>query len=134
MIAHQWRQPLSVIAMGANNLIVDVELNELNEENIKEETDIILKQTEHLSKTIDDFRNFFRQDKEKEEVKLGDVMKEALQIIGKSLENMQISFSLKHSDRYTIKTYSRELLQVYINILKNAKESLAENKESNRQY
>ncbi len=132
MIAHQWRQPLSVIAMGANNLIVDVELNELNEENIKEETDIILKQTEHLSKTIDDFRNFFRQDKEKEEVKLGDVMKEALQIIGKSLENMQISFSLKHSDRYTIKTYSRELLQVYINILKNAKESLAENKESNR--
>lgn len=132
MIAHQWRQPLSVIAMGVNNLTLDIDFNNLNEENSKKELEIILKQTEHLSKTIDDFRNFFRPDKEIEEVKLKDVINEAKKIIGKSLSNENISLSIQQDNNYVVKTYSRELLQVYINLLNNAKEALVDNKIKNR--
>ncbi len=132
MIAHQWRQPVSVIAMGANNLLIDIELDTLNQKSIKTESRNILKQTEYLSKTIDDFRNFFRPDKEMEEVKLEAVIYEAQKIIGSDLENHNITLSVEYDKSYIVKTYSRELLQVYINLLKNAKEALIENRENNR--
>lgn len=132
MIAHQWRQPITVIAMGANNMLVDIELDELKEESIKEQAQSILRQTDYLSRTIDDFRNFFRPDKEKEEVNLEDVMNEAEQIIGKSLEHNAVTLSIRDENGYKVKTYSRELLQVFINLLKNAKEALVEKREKDR--
>jgi len=132
MIAHQWRQPITVIAMGANNMLVDIELEEVKEESFKEEAKNILKQTEYLSKTIDDFRNFFRPDKEKEEVNLEEVMTEAQKIIGKTLEHANITLSIKDKNGYKVKTYSRELLQVFINLLKNAKEALIGHRSTDR--
>jgi nitrogen fixation/metabolism regulation signal transduction histidine kinase len=132
MIAHQWRQPLSVISMGANNMLVDIELEEMEAEKVKQYSYGILRQTEYLSKTIDDFRNFFRPDKALEEVKLEDILDEAQKIIGKTLEHSNIALHITCNQSYRVKTYSRELLQVYINLLKNAKEALVEHTSSQR--
>jgi len=132
MIAHQWRQPITVIAMGANNTLLDIELDNLSAESCKKQAQRILKQTEYLSKTIDDFRNFFRPDKEKEVIKVEDVMSEAEKIIGKSLENNGVKLTITNRKGYTVETYSRELLQVFINLLKNAKEALVEHREKDR--
>ncbi|MBU0720336.1 transporter substrate-binding domain-containing protein [bacterium] len=132
MIAHQWRQPITVIAMGANNILVDIELGETDEESFKTQAKNILEQTEYLSKTIDDFRNFFRPNKEKEQIRLEDVMKEAENIISKSLEHADIELRIEHKNGYMVRTYSRELLQVYINLLKNAKEALVEKRKKER--
>lgn len=126
MIAHQWRQPITVIAMGANNILADIALEDISIERFAQEAKDILKQTEYLSKTIDDFRNFFRPNKEKDEVFVQDVLLEAKQIIGKSLEHHNIEYVIEDNDRQAIHTYSRELLQVILNILKNAKEALEE--------
>ena len=68
MIAHQWRQPITVIAMGANNIMLDIELKKADLEEFKEYAKNILAQTNYLSKTIDDFRNYFRPNKEIETV------------------------------------------------------------------
>ena len=54
MIAHQWRQPITVIAMGANNLLADVELEAVEPEGVKQSATTILEQSHHLSQTIDD--------------------------------------------------------------------------------
>lgn len=126
MIAHQWRQPISVIAMGANNILVDIELDEFNIDSLKEQLREILSQTQYLSQTIDDFRNFFRPDKEKETIKVEDVLDEAQKIIAKSLENNAIMLDIHSKNTLSVKTYSRELLQVFINIIKNAKEAITE--------
>lgn len=127
MIAHQWRQPISIMAMGANNLLLDVELDEVNTPSIVKEANEILKQTEHLSKTIDDFRNFFRPNKEKEEVKVIDVLLEAKQIMGKSLEHHNVHLRIESDEKETIHTYSREMLQVFLNLFKNAQEAIEQN-------
>ncbi len=127
MIAHQWRQPISIIAMGVNNMLVDIKLEELSQETFQAQAESILYQTEYLSKTIDDFRNFFRQDKEIEEVQLADIMQEANKIIGASLQDNNIALHVQNRASLHVKTYSRELLQVYINLLKNAKEAIVEN-------
>lgn len=124
MIAHQWRQPITGIAMEANILLLDVELDEVTNERITKKAKEILKLTEHLSKTIDDFRNFFRPNKDKDKVKIVDILLEAEQIMGKSLEHHNITFSIESDEHETIPTYSREMLQVLLNLIKNAQEAI----------
>jgi len=133
MIAHQWRQPLSVIAMEANNILADIEFDELQINTLNKEMKDILHQTRHLSKTIDDFKDFFRPGKPKEKCQVQDIMEECFAIIGKSLENNNISMHKNYQSNQGILIYSRELLQVLVNIIKNAKDALLEKKETDRQ-
>ena len=132
MIAHQWRQPISVISMDANNILADIELETIEEKTLKSASEDILKQTQELSKTIDDFRNFFRPEKEAQEVVVKELFDDALAVIGKSLENSQVEFTLEIDENKKITTYSRELMQVFINIIKNAKEALVDKGVNNK--
>ena len=132
MIAHQWRQPISVIAMDANNILADIELEMVDETTLQETSLDIISKTQELSKTIDDFRNFFRPEKVAQEVLLKDIVNEALGIIQASLKNNNIELIFDSSTPYKIKTYARELMQVLINLLNNAKEALVEHKIQRR--
>ena len=123
LIAHQWRQPIAVASMIGNNIIMDLEFGEINLETLKEDAHCLLEQTEYLSKTIDDFRDFFKPDKAKEYTKIKTIIGETISIFGKALENNEIELNVECNDDLEIKVYSRELLQVIINILKNAKEA-----------
>ena len=124
MIAHQWRQPIATIAMWANNISVDIDMNDINEKNFSMYAKNINEQTKHLSQTIDDFRNFFRPDKSKEKVMVKDVMEDCLGVIGKSIQNNNIEIEKNYSSELFIEIHSRELMQVFLNIIKNAKEAL----------
>lgn len=126
MIAHQWRQPISVIAMDANNILVDIELDLINKDELSTISKDIILQTSELSKTIDDFRDFFKPNKYTEVVILKEVIDDTLSILGKSLENNNIKIMLNIDENIEITTYSRELIQVLINLIKNAKEALIE--------
>lgn len=128
MIAHQWRQPISVVEMAANNILVDIELGMIDEESLKDSANSMIEQTEYLSKTIEDFRNFFKPNKSKEIVLPSQIIKETIKIVGKSLENNNINVILNVKSEVEIQCYSRELLQVFINLIKNAKEAF-ENKD-----
>jgi len=123
MIAHQWRQPISVISMIVNNMLVDVELSGINENECLSGGENILNQVEYLSKTIDDFRDFFRPNKEKESVQIIDIAKEVQTVMGASFVHHNIAFEIQNFSNKEVKTFSRELLQVFMNILKNAKEA-----------
>lgn len=127
MIAHQWRQPLSTISMSVNNMLIDIELEELEPEACKKIGEDILGVVNYLSQTIELFRNFFRPNKEKESTRIIDIVKEAEAMIGASLDNHTISLEIHNDSQEIIDTYSRELLQVIINILNNAKEALVSN-------
>lgn len=67
-IAHQWRQPLSVISTIASGVKVKSEFNQFEPEQIFPDMDTIIQQTQYLSKTIDDFRNFLKESKEKSQL------------------------------------------------------------------
>lgn len=132
MIAHQWRQPLSVISMGANNIMADIELEILDEKNLKNISEEIIIQTNELSNTIDDFRNFFQPKKEKEYISVNNIINDAIKIIKTSLDHNNVELHTSLIDTKKINTYSRELLQVILNILKNAKEMFVENNVEKR--
>lgn len=124
MIAHQWRQPITTISMIANNMMADIELESFNEKDAEGIAKELTKQTQYLSKTIEDFRNFFRQDKNTESTPLKNIFEELDSIITASLKNNSIELIMDYNEKIEIKTYKRELLQVLINLIKNAKEAL----------
>ena len=123
MIAHQWRQPISVISMASNNILADIELEMLDSEELKENIKSTLEQTKYLSQTIEDFRNFFKPNKEKELINPLCIINDTLSIMDKSLSNNNINITINSSEDLSVLIYSRELLQVFMNIIKNAKES-----------
>jgi PAS domain S-box-containing protein len=132
LIAHQWRQPIAVASMIGNNILMDLEFGEINLETLKEDAQSLLEQTQYLSQTIDDFRDFFKPDKAKERTLIKTIIGETISIFGKALENNEIELSIDCLDDLEIKVYSRELLQVIINILKNAKEAFEDKTIENK--
>ena len=132
MIAHQWRQPLSVISMCANNIIADVHLESTTDEALLEVSNDILFEADYLSKTIDDFRDFFKPEKNVESVDIQGIFDEVLKIMGASFSSNNIEVLKDFRTHKKIETYSRELLQVLLNILKNAKDALVENTTKER--
>jgi len=124
MIAHQWRQPITAIGMGANNMIMDIELNESDMQIFKKHLEQINMQVQFLSNTIDDFRNFFKPNREMTETSVGKIIDGSLKIIGKSLENNNIKVEKKVEFNPPIEAYESELVQVLLAIMGNAKDAL----------
>lgn len=127
MIAHQWRQPLSNIGALVGNLQVLFELGQLQEEEFNRLVSEVNEQTQYLSTTITDFRQFLSTTKKLESANVNDLVENALKIIGKSLENKNINLQRKCQFSQPILTFPNELIQVFINILKNAQDAFLEN-------
>ncbi|MCH9813824.1 MAG: PAS domain S-box protein [Epsilonproteobacteria bacterium] len=127
MIAHQWRQPISVISLDANNMLIGMEFGDLDTLKAKGYAKNILTQTQHLSKTIDDFRNFFKPDKSVTSVVIEEVLEETYQMMKNVLINHNIKLTTSYASVPTVEAYPRELMQVFVNILHNAKDILIAN-------
>ncbi len=125
MIAHQWRQPLSIISMVSNNLHADMELGEkITVGMLHELIKTLDEQTQYLSHTIDDFREFFKPDKAKETISSTSLFEKIVTLMEKSLENNNIVLELPYNKNISIKTYPNQLIQVLINIINNAKDAI----------
>ncbi len=128
-IAHQWRQPLNTISTCASGIKFEKEFGVLNDDRIVETMDIIVDNTQFLSKTIDDFRNFFKSDKSSEKFLIKDIVDQALKILNASLKNYDIEVSKKYLDEeFYYEGLSNEFVQVIINLINNSKDAFISNK------
>ena len=124
MIAHQWKQPLAALSMIANNMKADYELETFEAKNIEKYYSHIDRQIQYLSKTIDDFRNFFKPNKTKQLISVQNIIDDSLNLIGKSLENNNIELIKDFKKTREILIFPNELFHTLINIINNAKEAL----------
>ncbi len=128
-ISHQWRQPLSVISTTATGSRLKKELNLLDDEEFYKNMDSINGITQYLSKTIDDFRNFFLLDNSLDkELDLSNVIEKVDLLIKDSFNSSNIVL-IKNYAFHKIKIVCNEnlLIQALINILNNAKDALIVN-------
>ncbi|WP_372999792.1 ATP-binding protein [Sulfurimonas sp.] len=142
MIAHQWRQPLGAISSAAIDLQIKMELEFFDlttEEGREEYTEYffhkikdINEYVQNLTATIDDFRNFYKPNKESVWVKLDEVISKSLNIIQASLLNDNIKIIKNYKSTIDIELYSNEMMQVILNILKNAQDNFNEKDIENR--
>ena len=123
-IAHQWRQPLSVISTCASGYKFIKELEGLEDNKLYETLDMIIENTQYLSKTIDDFRNFFKADKVQEEFLVNDSILNVLKLSKSSIQNHNIQIETKFEEDIKVFGYPNEFLQVLLNIFNNAKDVL----------
>ena len=126
MIAHQWRQPITVIGMITNNTILTLEFEELNKQLLLDDLNVIDKQIHYLSSTIDDFRNFFRPNKLPQNITLREISNDLLTMLGKNYKNFGINMTFEGEVDTPFVTYKNELMQVFLNILTNAKDAFDE--------
>jgi signal transduction histidine kinase/ABC-type nitrate/sulfonate/bicarbonate transport system substrate-binding protein len=129
-IAHQWRQPLSIITTSISGIKVKKMLNDLDDEFLYKTLDSVMNTSQYLSNTIDDFRYFFKPQKEKEKFYLEKCCNKTIDLLRPNFIENNINVICK-ADEVEIFGYETELIQVLINILNNSKDalSLLENEE-----
>ena len=125
-IAHQWRQPLSQIS----GLFFDIEsaydYKELDKKYLTKTVDEANDLLEYMSKTIDDFRNFFNPDSKKENFVISDAISNAKKILNSSLIHHKIDIQTSCPSHYEIHGYKNEYTQAIVNIISNAKDTFIE--------
>lgn len=131
MISHQWRQPLSAITATTNMLTTKFYLNEIDDDDFLKEIENIEQFAAYLSKTINDFRSFFKTSKKKENFTLEDLVLDTLKIVEPILNNHNIKVLTDFKCNKTTFSYKNELGQALLNIIKNAEDALIELKPKN---
>jgi C4-dicarboxylate-specific signal transduction histidine kinase len=122
-IAHQWRQPLNLISLIVQGL---PECKDLSQAELDHEVERIMVVIMHMSQTIDDFRYFFRQDKEKTRFTANQTVAKAVEFISPSLIDKGIDISIIEQPEIGVFGYRNEYAQALLNILSNATDVLVE--------
>ncbi len=129
-IAHQWRQPLSEI--NADLLALEMHIEDEDKKHIKQRMKIIEDKTAMMSKTIDDFQNFYNKEKSKEQFELGELLEHTIYLCGERLEKHAIDCNVTTKGPLSIYGVENEYLQVLIAIISNAIEALSEKSEEKK--
>ena len=140
MIAHQWRQPLATIASSVIDLKIKSELSIFDlskvddaknyESYVNDKLEDINALVENLTNTINDFRNFYIPDKKKVKATTDEILARTFGIIGSSYDTNGIEMELIQLNKkyIPIDIYDNELIQVILNILKNAQDNFTDKK------
>jgi signal transduction histidine kinase len=145
-IAHQWRQPLNTLGLIATGLKIDFDLGKLNSEIMHTSLDKINNQLQFMSKTIDDFKNFFKDDKEKSYFDVATSVQDVITLLSSQIvqHSIQIEFICKDEGKEIVNIgfdedshkfgdyhagvdgFVNEFKQVILNIINNAKDVFIE--------
>ncbi len=133
-IAHQWRQPLMQLSAIIMYLDAYNDKGKLTKERFQKKIGESVGIIDYMSKTIEDFRNYYKPEKQKELFYIKESIEGALFIIDSSLKNSFITVQTNYSDEtLKILSFKNEFSQAILNILSNAKDILIQRKIKNPQ-
>lgn len=104
--------------------------NELTSEYLEKKTKEANSQLIFMSKTIDDFRDFYAPNREKDFFSIKEATLNAIEIIKDSLKHNEIDVEIEIIDDSRVYGYKNEFSQVILIILSNAKDILIEREDS----
>ena len=125
-IAHQWRQPLNNIAICIQTLQFLHQQQELTEEEMDQQIRTVMDLLTYMSHTIDDFRKFFREDREEYEFVLREVVERSLNLIKAALAANDIQVTVEGDETVRAMGHPNEYSHALMNILHNARDILLE--------
>ncbi len=130
-IAHQWRQPLNSIGVIVQNIEDAYNYDELTKEYMVEKINNVMTLLSYMSHTIDDFRNFFKPDKEKQSFSIAESVKNSLSFMDANFSHNNIKVEVDVVEDIKIWGYPNEYAQVLLNILNNARDIIKEREIKN---
>jgi two-component system CheB/CheR fusion protein len=131
-VAHQWRQPLNALGIMIQDIKIAKRFGELTDDYLINFDKSAMTQINMMSKTIDDFRNFFKPDAEKERFALIGATLDVVSLIRPQLEHYGISIDvyspldIDEPGEAAIFGYPNEFKQLVLNLVSNAKDAIVE--------
>jgi len=129
-IAHQWRQPLNILGLSMTRLSLNCSLSATGD--AQKVIDIAEAQIQYMSQTIDDFRNFFKQDRKQISVNISGMISDVETLLGPLLIRKKITIERDIDPDIEVYIYPNELKQVLINIINNAREAIEHHRSDER--
>ncbi|MFT5662054.1 MAG: two-component system NtrC family sensor kinase [Sulfurimonas sp.] len=139
MIAHQWRQPLSSMTTLIAGLRTRLELGiyekqdnpfEVISSDLYKAFDKMEASATFLSKTINDFRNFYRPSNEKNRFNIYEAISSVFAMLNLH-SSIRVNITCSSKEESNVETFEGELKQVFMSIINNAVDALVEKKISN---
>lgn len=128
VIAHQWKQPLNAIHLLMEEAVMDLHEGTLDTHKLQQHKKRIENVTQHLSKTVDDFRNFYRIDREEKLFYPKAIIEKSLEILQYDLKFSQARVYLEVDPELTCRGFPNEFSHVILNLVKNAIDVFKERK------
>ena len=132
-VAHQWKQPINLIKMKVDFLEYDFEDELINKEYIKEFQQNIFNQIEHMDNTLEEFRSFFRPNKQIEEFDVKQMIEKVLFLIKDEFMKNSIQVTVKNKKNFTLCGIENEFKHLILNIINNSKDAFNQNNIKNRE-
>ncbi|MDD3056195.1 MAG: ATP-binding protein [Aliarcobacter sp.] len=123
-IAHQWRQPLSVISTITSGMKLQKELNILDDNEFNLSCDGIINNTNKLSTTIDNFTNFFNTDNNSTKFSLIEALENTKKFMNSILEKNSIECQFIYDSDIILNSNKNDFSQAILNILDNSVHAL----------
>lgn len=138
MLAHQWRQPLNAISVLLQEIRIRKIRNKLSDEDFTDISNQIIETVNHMSSTIDNFRDFFKPNKTKNIFNISTAILNVKSILDVKLKKDYIDFKILKDENFddellNIDSYEGEFKQVVINLINNSIEAFEENKIEDKQ-
>mgnify|MGYP000656790540 CR=1 FL=1 len=130
-IAHQWRQPLSVITTASSGVKLNKEMGILDEESLFKSMDVITEQAVYLSNTISDFQNFQTQNKRNVNICLSKTIEKTISLMNLTLVSKKIKI-IQDIQNIKVLGIENELMQVFLNVLNNSIDAFEKEKIENK--
>lgn len=123
-IAHQWRQPLNALALVLSNLKDEARFGELDADAVERAVTAGNRLVQGMSATINDFRDFFRPEKERRAFSALAQVRETISLIDASFRSAGITIEVLASSNLRLFGHANEYSQVLLNLLANAKQAI----------
>jgi len=120
MILHQWRQPISAITSTLSSVQVYKEAGILTDDLLDENIENILSYTDHINTTIEDFRDLFKSNDKHKDITIDDLINKSLTVIKPIIKENQVTVNVDIDVNQAISIPVSLMMQVILNILKNA--------------
>lgn len=130
MITHQWKQPISVISILSTTMDLELESDMFDKEKFIHHTQQIKEQIDYMGETIDDFKEYFSDDKTRLTQNVKDCIERAKRFTASALETNNINLHINFIDDgdYNILSFRHDVCQVLMNIINNAKDEFLKKK------
>jgi len=131
-VAHQWKQPINIINMQVDFLNYDFEDGLINQKYIDKFQDKVSSQVKHMTSTLEEFRSFFRPNKEVDEFDIKKMIDKVLLLVKDEFIKNQITIDINDEQNFSLIGIENEFKHLILNIINNSKDAFNDNNTQDR--
>lgn len=132
-IAHQWRQPLATLGMIIQRTHAVGGMQELTAEYLDEFKSNAMRQIKYMSDTIEEFRGFYRPEKQKVPFSPLSCINDAAKLFEPQFVSSSIGVDVdcRGCEEQLVEGFPNEFKQVVLNLLGNARDAILKSRNDN---